>query len=64
MTDYLRRRDIQRMTPAELAIGEAIRMVEAFAADPRLTDAVILLSQAQEKVADYVDGIPRAVSIA
>ena len=30
-------------------------MVEDLGADVLLTDAVILLSQAQEKVADYVD---------
>jgi hypothetical protein len=43
------------MTPAELAIHHAVQAVEAAGADPLLTEAVILLGQAREKVADYVD---------
>jgi hypothetical protein len=43
------------MTPAELAIRSAIDAVEVVGADVLLTDAVILLQQAREKVADYVD---------
>jgi hypothetical protein len=54
-----RRIDMLRWTPAERAIHAAIEAVEAAGADVRLTDAVILLSQAQGKVADYVDGIDR-----
>ncbi len=45
------------MTPAELKIREAILAVEDLAADTRLTDAVILLSRAKAKVADFVDGV-------
>ena len=58
-TDYdgWRRRDITRMTPAELAIREAILAVEAVGADIRLTEAVILLVDARERLADFVDGI-------
>jgi hypothetical protein len=52
-----RRAYLERQTPAELAIREAIRVVEALPADTRLTAAVILLWQAREKVADYVDGV-------
>jgi hypothetical protein len=55
MSDPLRRRDIQRMTPAEIMINEAILSVEEVGAHTLLTDAVALLVQAQEKVADYVD---------
>ena len=55
MTDIPRRIDILRNTPAELAIRNAILAVEAMAADTRLTDAVVLLMQAREKVADFVD---------
>ena len=44
-------------TPAERAIHAAIEAVEEAGADPRLTDAVILLGRAKDRVADYVDGI-------
>ena len=44
-------------TPAELAIRKAMDAVEEMPADPRLTDAVVLLGQAKDKVADFVDGI-------
>lgn len=43
------------LTPAEKAIYDAKQAVEALPADTRLTDAVVLLTQAQEKVADYID---------
>lgn len=52
-----RRIDLQRMTPAELAIRVATLAVEEVGAHPLLTEAVILLGQAREKVADYVDGM-------
>ena len=52
-----RRARITEMTPAELAIREAIRVVEAAGADVRLTDAVVLLGAARESVADFVDHI-------
>lgn len=42
----------------EHAIREAVRIVEGMGASPRLTAAVILLQQAQNAVADYVDGHP------
>lgn len=51
-----RRSQLESNTPAELAIRGAIQAVEEVGADPLLTDAVILLGQAREKVADYVDG--------
>lgn len=53
-----RRCRIDLMTPAELAIRNAAIAVEALAADPRLTEAVVLLGKAQDKVADFVDGKP------
>lgn len=53
--DIPRRCRIDLMTPAELAIYKAAQAVEEMPADVRLTDAVILLSQARDKVADYVD---------
>lgn len=57
MTAIPRRICVDRMTPAELAIRKAILEVELMAADTRLTDAVILLGQAQSKVADFIDGV-------
>lgn len=58
MVDYLRRCDVTRMTPAERAIRDAIQAVEAVGADPRLTDAVRHLLDAQRALADFVDGAP------
>jgi hypothetical protein len=55
--DPLRRCRIESMTPAETAISAAIQAVESLPADTRLTDAVVLLMDAQRKVADWVDGI-------
>jgi hypothetical protein len=51
-----RRIDVNQLTPAELAIRNAMLEVEKMAADTRLTEAVVLLGQAKEKVADFVDG--------
>ena len=51
----MRRADLERMTPAELAIRNAIHAVEVEGAHPLLTDALVLLGKAQNKVADFVD---------
>lgn len=50
-----RRNQLQLNTPAELAIRKATQAVEEAGAHPLLTDAVILLGQARDKVADFVD---------
>jgi hypothetical protein len=42
---------------AELAIRAAVREVESLGADPLLTDAVTKLTQAQERVADWLEGL-------
>ena len=55
MYELPRRCQLNLNTPAELAIREAMLAVEAAGAHPFLTDAVALLEQAKEKVADYVD---------
>jgi hypothetical protein len=53
---YIPRRScVELMTPEELAIREAVIAVEKLGAHPFLTDAVILLGRAQNKVADFVD---------
>jgi hypothetical protein len=55
--DIPRRIQMEKMCPAELAILEAVGVVEGMGCDPRLTDAVILLGKARDKVADFVDGV-------
>lgn len=50
-----RRIHVELQTPSEKAIGDALKLVENMGADPRLTEASVLLSQARSKVADYVD---------
>jgi hypothetical protein len=57
-----RRIQLLRLTPAEKAIADAVQAVEDVGAHPWLTDAVILLQQARDKVADYVDQIKPAAS--
>lgn len=50
-----RRICIDRLAPAELAIYDAVRAVEEAGADILLTETVTILTQAREKLADYVD---------
>jgi hypothetical protein len=50
-----RRVQVDKMTPAELAIRAAILEVEKLHPDMRLTGAVILLGQAKDKVSAFVD---------
>jgi hypothetical protein len=50
------------MTPAELAIRNAMLAVEEAGCDVQLTDAVTLLAQARDKVADFVDKKPAKVT--
>lgn len=49
------RSDTQWMTEAELAILRAMQEVERVGGSPALTDAVTLLGQARERVADHVE---------
>ena len=54
--DYFpRRNNMSRWISQEFTIYNAIQEVEKLGADVLLTDAVILLSQAQDKIADYVE---------
>lgn len=57
MSDYQipRRSRIDLLTPAELAIVAAVEAIEEAGCDVLLTEAVILLSEARDKVADFVD---------
>jgi hypothetical protein len=50
-----RRAYVDRWTPAERAIKDAMGAVEEAGCHPLLTDAVNLLGQAFEKVADFVE---------
>lgn len=59
MNDFPRRHRVDLWTPAEAKISDAIDFVERAGCDPRLTDAVVLLGRAKDKVADFVDGVPR-----
>ena len=57
MSEIPRRNRVDQWVPAERAIQDAVDAVEAMPADVRLTHAVILLGQAREAVADYVDAL-------
>lgn len=52
---FPRRSRIDLHTPAEAAIRHAVQVIEAMDAHPLLTDAVVLLQEAKDKVADYVE---------
>lgn len=55
MKNYQRRNSVYLLTPAEKAIYDAMQKVEELPADERLTDAVRLLQDAKNRVADYID---------
>lgn len=50
-----RRCYIDLQIPAEATIRNAVQAVESCGCDTRLTDAVVLLSQALDKVADWAE---------
>lgn len=50
-----RRCRLEANTPIELDIRKIIHDIEFLEADPLLTEAVDLLTQAREKIADYID---------
>lgn len=47
--------DLNWATPAEKAIRDAMYAVEAAGGSPALTDAVMLLGRALDRVADHVE---------
>lgn len=55
MNEIPRRIRMDQWSKAEKAIYEAMQTVESMGADPALTDAVVLLGQAKDRVADFVD---------
>lgn len=50
-----RRIRLDLLTPAELAVYEAVQAVERLPAHPALTEVVCTLQTARERLADYVD---------
>ena len=54
--EFPRRNRLDLNTPAEKSIYDAMQEVEKLGADVRLTNAVNLLVQARNLVADFVDG--------
>ena len=48
---------VEWWTPAEAAIVEAMRVVENAGGSLALTDAVIKLGEARNRVADHVEGV-------
>jgi hypothetical protein len=50
-----RRNRLDLNTPAEIAIHNAMQEIEKIGANVKLTEAIILLQQAKDKVADYID---------
>lgn len=55
--DIPRRIQMQKWCEAERLIQGAVDEVERMGADVRLTDAVVLLAAARDRVADFVDGV-------
>ena len=55
MEGFPRRQQLDKCTPAELAIYKAMEEVEEIGADVRLTDAINKLNEARNLVADFVD---------
>lgn len=55
MNTIPRRYQLDKLTPAEVVIYNAILMVDELEADVRLTDAIIKLNEAKHLVADFVD---------
>ncbi len=52
---FLRRQDILLFSPAEQKLYDMVHYVESLGAHPLLTDAVILLTHARSKIADWVE---------
>lgn len=55
MDEIPRRIRLDLNTPAEKAIYDAMQEVEKVGADERLTEVVIMLGEARDKLSDYVD---------
>lgn len=54
---FPRRSDVTLLTPIEQLLRQTILAVERMPASPLLTDASVLIQQAREKVADFVESL-------
>jgi len=50
-----RRAYIDQLTPEELELYQMVGKIESLGAHPLLTDVVVLLAQARDKLADWVE---------
>jgi hypothetical protein len=62
MLDFPRRSCIAEYSSGELAISQAVGVVETMGADIRLTNAIVLLGKAKDEVANFVDGVESSVT--
>jgi len=53
-----RRIQIDKLTPEEKVLYDAVQLVEGIGAHPHLTDCVISLQKARDHLADFVDKKP------
>lgn len=53
--NFPRRCSLEKMTKEELAIREAILQIESLGCHPALTEVVIALGNAKDKLSDWVD---------
>ncbi len=51
----MRKNNLQTMTNEEKAIQEIMWKIEELGCDPLLTDVVVLLGQAKDKLSEFVD---------
>ncbi len=58
ISKFPRRNDTLQMTPEELAIRDVIHRIESLGAHPLLTEVVTLMSQAKDKLADWIETTP------
>jgi hypothetical protein len=61
-SDFPSRNCVDLYSPAEKAIAAAVDSVERAGASIALTDAVILLGKAKDRVADHVEGVAESVA--
>lgn len=55
MDKFPRRANLEKNTPAEVAIHNAIQEVEKVGANEKLTQAIIFLQEAKDCVSDFID---------
>lgn len=58
-----RRICLDRLTPAELALHQALVEVENLGADTRLTEVVVMIQKARDIVADCIEGVGGKIAL-